>query len=98
MPACRHLQRHRNMEVVAVDQSPEMVAALKQHLPDVTALQGSATDLPAEANSLDALFVAQVRIHGRCKLFAVARKFWNGATNAQGCHSVMSQKTARSYQ
>jgi len=55
----RHLKRHAILDVIAVDQSPEMVAALRQHLPGVNALEGTATDLPAEDNSLDALFVAQ---------------------------------------
>jgi len=60
--ACRrHLKRHAILDVIAVDQSPEMVAALRQHLPGVNALEGTATDLPAEDNSLDALFVAQVK-------------------------------------
>lgn len=58
----RRLLEHPNLEVVAVDPNEEMIAALRRNLPEATAVKGSATEIPAAANSLDAIFVAQVRL------------------------------------
>lgn len=54
-----HLIAARGLEVTAVDPSAGMLERLRRSLPGVVALQGSAEQLPIEANSVDAVLVGQ---------------------------------------
>jgi SAM-dependent methyltransferase len=50
---------HRSAEVTAVEPDPEMLAVLHAALPGVTALAGSAEEIPLPAASVDAVLVGQ---------------------------------------
>ena len=49
----------RGLEVVAVDQIPDMLEVLRSSLPETRALLGTAEEIPLEDNSVDAVLVAQ---------------------------------------
>jgi ubiquinone/menaquinone biosynthesis C-methylase UbiE len=49
----------RNLDVIAVDPSPEMLAELQKRLPDVETVVGTAETLPVPNASFDAVMVAQ---------------------------------------
>jgi demethylmenaquinone methyltransferase / 2-methoxy-6-polyprenyl-1,4-benzoquinol methylase len=51
------LLRQKRCTVVGVDQSPEMLAVARQHVPDVELVEASAESLPFEDASFDALTV-----------------------------------------
>ena len=57
---CRLLLEHPQLEVLAVEPNQEMNVQLHKNLPQIRALEGSATNIPLESASLDAVFVAQV--------------------------------------
>jgi demethylmenaquinone methyltransferase / 2-methoxy-6-polyprenyl-1,4-benzoquinol methylase len=51
------LLRQKRCTVVGVDQSPEMLAVAREHVPDVELVEASAESLPFEDDSFDALTV-----------------------------------------
>jgi len=53
------LLNQRNLNVIAVDQSVEMLAQLRQSLPQVAVHQGTAEQIPLPSASLDAVIVGQ---------------------------------------
>lgn len=59
---CRQLLEHPQLDVLAVDPVQEMNEELQRNLPQIKAVLGSATDIPVEDASLDAVFVAQVQV------------------------------------
>ncbi|HEX4249336.1 MAG TPA: class I SAM-dependent methyltransferase [Pseudonocardia sp.] len=50
---------HRSSQVTAIEPDPEMLAVLHAQLPEVTALAGSAEDIPLPEASVDAVLVGQ---------------------------------------